>query len=517
MKKITKIEPINKQSKQKVRVVAYARVSTSSDEQLLSLENQKLHYENRINANPDWELVKVYFDEGISGTKLDKRNGLKQLIKDGELGKIDFILTKSISRFSRNIMDCLELIRNLMELNIFIEFEKENINTKTMDGELMLSILSSLAENESKSISQNVQWAVEKRFQDGTYKNSNAPYGYDWINGELVINETQAIVVREIFSSILSGIGTYTIAKKFNEQNIPTKRGGAWHLETINGIIRNEKYTGNVILGKTFTGIDLKRKTNRGEKDKYFMANHLPAIIDEQTFNQAQLMIVQNAKSKNITSNEKKYQNRYAFSGNIKCSECGKNFKRRTSIQKQTYIIWSCTTHLQNKNSCSMKAIKNEQIKMAFITMMNKLIFSKEQILKPLLQEVTKQAYKTGDAEVDELNLQIERINQQLNNLTKFMSNGYIEQATYLIERNELVKELQEIEKQKLVLINSNSDEIDRLEHLKELIKFVQISKLIESYEEELFTTFVKEINAISRNELSFVLRCGLNLKERIS
>ena len=157
MKKITKIDTVAQVKPAKLKVAAYARVSTSSEEQLLSLENQKLHYEQRILANSNWEFVEMYFDEGISGTKIDKRDGLKRLLQDCENGKVDFILTKSISRFSRNALDCLEMVRKLNDLNIFIEFEKENINTQTMDGELMLSILSSLAESESRSLSQNTK------------------------------------------------------------------------------------------------------------------------------------------------------------------------------------------------------------------------------------------------------------------------------------------------------------------------------------------------------------------------
>ncbi|MGB4626347.1 MAG: recombinase family protein, partial [Erysipelotrichaceae bacterium] len=189
MKKITKIDSLAQDKSSKLKVAAYARVSTSSEEQLLSLENQKLHYEQRILANSKWEFVEMYFDEGISGTKIDKRDGLKRLLQDCENGKVDFILTKSISRFSRNALDFLEMVRKLIDLNIFIEFEKENINTQTMDGELMLSILSSLAESESRSLSQNTKWGIEKRFQNGTYKIGYPPFGYDWVDSVMVINK----------------------------------------------------------------------------------------------------------------------------------------------------------------------------------------------------------------------------------------------------------------------------------------------------------------------------------------
>ena len=384
MKKITKIEPVKKKNMDKLKVAVYARVSTSSVEQLLSLESQKRHYESRIKSNPDWELIQIYYDEGISATKLDKRDGLKRLINDCEVGKIDFIMTKSISRFARNAIDCLKLVRKLMDLNVHIEFEKENINTKTMDSELMLSILSGLAESESKSNSENIQWAIEKRYQDGTYKIGYPPYGYDWVNGEMIINKEQAKVVKNIYADVLTGISTDAIAKNLNAKNVPTKKGKIWHSTTIRGIIKNEKYLGNVLFGKTFTDDNFNRKVNRGEKNQYLMENHHTAIIDEDTFNKAQQMIQHHAKSKNIQADDNKYQNRYAFSGIIKCDECDGTFKRRIQIKNKNekYVAWSCSNHLKDVTSCSMKFIRDEQIKLAFITMMNKLIFARVQILE---------------------------------------------------------------------------------------------------------------------------------------
>lgn len=274
----------------------------------------------RILANPNWEFVKMYYDEGISGTKIDKRDGLKQLLQDCENGKVNFILTKSISRFSRNAVDCLEIVRRLMGLNIFIEFEKENINTQTMDGELMLSILSSLAESESRSLSQNTKWGIEKRFQNGTYKIGYPPFGYDWVDGIMVINKEQAVVVKDIFADILKGTSTGSIAEKLNQQGVTTKRGKTWHGTTIRGIIKNEKYIGDTLFGKTFTDDSFKRKINRGDKNQHFIEGHHPAIIDKEIFKQAQQILIQNAKSKNIVQEDDKYQNRYCFSGKLNVS-----------------------------------------------------------------------------------------------------------------------------------------------------------------------------------------------------
>jgi site-specific DNA recombinase len=253
--------------KPKLRVAAYCRVSTGSDEQLISLKAQKMHYESYIKSNPDWEFAGLYYDEGVTGTKKEKRGELLRMIRDCENGLIDFVVTKSISRFARNTTDCLELVRKLIDLGIYIYFEKENLNTGDMESELMLSILSSLAEGESVSISENNKWSAQKRFQNGTFKVSYPPFGYENVDGEMVINEEQAEVVRWMFAETLAGKGTYKIAGALNKKGIPTKKGGQWSPSTVRGILGNEKYTGDIIFQKTYTDSQFNRHTNRGEKD----------------------------------------------------------------------------------------------------------------------------------------------------------------------------------------------------------------------------------------------------------
>src|SRR5690554_2866030 len=200
--------------------------------------------------------------------KKENRTELLRMLSDCENKKIDLIITKSISRFARNTMDCLEMVRKLLDLGIYIYFEKENINTGSMESELMLSILSGLAESESISISENAKWAIQRRFQNGTFKISYPPYGYENIDGQMIVNPEQADVVKYIFEEVLSGKGTQKIADDLNQRSIPTKRGGHWTSTTIRGILKNEKYTGDVILQKTYTDFQListptmERKTN---------------------------------------------------------------------------------------------------------------------------------------------------------------------------------------------------------------------------------------------------------------
>lgn len=477
-----------------------------------------MHYEQRILANSNWEFVEMYFDEGISGTKIDKRNGLKRLLQDCETGKVDFILTKSISRFSRNALDCLEIVRRLIDLNIFIEFEKENINTQTMDGELMLSILSSLAESESRSLSQNTKWSIEKRFQNGTYKIGYPPFGYDWLDGAMVINKEQAVVVKDIFADVLKGTSTGDIAEKLNQQGVTTKRRKTWHGTTIRGIIKNEKYIGDVLFGKTFTDDSFKRKVNRGDKNQYFMEGHHSAIIDKETFEQAQQMLVQNAKSKNIVQEDDKYQNRYSFSGILKCGECGGTFKRRiqTKNKNEKYVAWACTTHLKDKHSCSMKFIKDEQIKLSFITMMNKLVFSHQILLKPLLADVRSTTYTVDNTQIVVLDDELEKLKQQQDNLVQFVANGYIDRPTFVKEQNQLTKQMDDLENKRKMLTVAISKGFDNLESLEELVKFTKQDQMLTSFEDTHFVIFVDEVVILSRTELVFKLKCGLKLKERL-
>ena len=284
--KIDKIQP-SLASKKKLRVAAYCRVSTDSDAQLESLDAQKEHYKNHITSRDDWTFAGLYFDEGITGTKADKRPILLRLIEDCKAKKIDFVITKSISRLSRNTTDCLEIVRTLLSLDIPIYFEKENINTGSMESELFLSILSSMAEGESASISENNKWSIKKRFLDGTYKLGYMPYGYCWKDGEILVDPAQAEIVKHIFRELLSGKGTEAIAKELNQEQVPTKNGGRWTSTSIRDIIRNEKYTGDCIFQKTYTDSNFNRHKNDGHLDQYYVPDHHEAIISHENFEAA--------------------------------------------------------------------------------------------------------------------------------------------------------------------------------------------------------------------------------------
>ena len=324
MKRTTKIDTIMPVSK--LRVAAYCRVSTASNEQKASLETQKTHYETYIRSNPKWEYAGLYYDEGVSGTSQNGRNGLLALISDCEKRKIDLVLTKSISRFARNTTDCIEITRKLLRFWVRILFEKENIDTGSMESKLMLSILGSLAESESVSISENEKWSIRKRFENDTYVISVPPYGYKNEHGRMVIVPEQAAVVKEIFADILSGKTSSQIAEKLNQRGIVTVRGGKWRAERITELIANEKYVGDALFQKTYTDSSFIRHRNHGVCNRYLITEHHELIVSREVFDRANEIIKRRRKGNCDT---KKYQNRYGFSGKIICGECGSVFKRR--------------------------------------------------------------------------------------------------------------------------------------------------------------------------------------------
>ena len=519
MKKVTKIDKIqpSQATKKKLRVAAYCRVSTDSDAQLESLETQKEHYKSYITSRDDWAFAGLYFDEGITGTKADNRPKLMQLIEDCKAKKIDFIITKSISRFSRNTTDCLEIVRTLLNLNIPVYFEKENINTGSMESELFLSILSSMAEGESTSISENNKWSIKKRFLDGTYKLSYTPYGYIWKDGKILVDPTQAKIVKRIFRELLSGKGTEAIAKELNQEHIPTKKGGRWNSTSIRGIIKNEKYTGDCIFQKTYTDSNFNRHKNDGQLDQYYVANHHEAIISHEDFEAAATLIEQRASEKGIKKGNAKYQQRYAFSGKIICGECGNTFRRRIhSSTYGKYAAWVCNTHLESTSRCSMLYIRDDNLRLAFTTMINKLVYCHKLVLKPYLKALQENTSDASLLRIQQLEILLEQNTEQRETLHKLMGQGYIDQILFTQENNALLSQANDYRNEIEALNHSQTLDTTKVYETERLLHFCERGEMQQKYSEDLFELFVDHIEVYSRKKIGFALHCGLILKEMI-
>lgn len=516
MKRITKIENKTRKTR-KTRVAAYCRVSTDSDEQLLSLEAQKQHYTALIKSNPKWTSAGLYFDEGITGTKKDKRPALMRMITDCENGMIDLIVTKSISRFARNTTDCLELVRKLAEMGVYIFFERENINTENMEGELMLTILSSLAEEESVSISQNTKWSIQKRYQNGTFIISYPPYGYANINGKMQIVPEEAEIVRQMFDSFLSGMSTSAIAEELRKRNVKTKRNGEWRARTVNALLKNEKYTGDVIFQKSWSDDSFNRHVNYGEVDQYVVRDHHEAIITRDEFEAVQALMKTRFEEKGGVWGTDKYSRRYAFSARIICGECGSTFKRQ--IRRKTdknYISWCCNKHIEDKTVCHMKAVREDVIQAEFITMMNKLAFGKDAVLKPLLNGLRSSDRTEGVGRINELGRRMEENASQRERLRTMLTQGLLDAEIFNAENNLLLTEYESMETELSELRSGINSTLTQISEIEKLMKHLDPGKTKTEYDEELFIRFVDHIIIHSATVIEFVLKCGLRLKEEV-
>lgn len=513
MSTITKIQGYQHDVKQ-LRVAAYCRVSTDNFEQLESLENQRAHYQKYINNHPNWELAKIYYDEGISGTKMTKRNALKELLTDCHNHRIDLVVTKSISRLSRNTTDCLQIVRELQQLNIPIIFEKEHINTRAMASELFLSILSSIAQDESHSTAGNLRWAIRKRFASGKFHVSSAPYGYSIEDGNLVINHTEAKTVRQIFQRFLSGTSASQIAKELNQKQVSTKRGGQWRSNTVINILRNSNYTGDMLCQKTYRDDQYHRHFNQGELAQYLIEDHHPSLINHENFNRVQVLLKETVKKRHIETGSHKYQQHYLFSGKIICGQCGTIFKRQTRPHK---IYWACQQHLRSAQQCPTKAVSEASLKAAFCNMINKLVYSKKFLLQPLLEGLKEEANVNSDGQLISLTKQIKANDHKAETLTELMHAGLLDKAIYVNQTARLEQDTYQCQEKIKQLNGQNTDSANDFEDVRTLLRWCHQGKQLTEFDEGVFQEFVQQIVVNSSNKATFILKCGLKLPEKLN
>ena len=383
MPKISKIEPTVPAIKQLKKVAAYARVSMQSERMMHSLSAQISYYSKLIQKNPDWEYAGVYADDFISGTNTVKRDEFKRMLADCEERKIDIILTKSISRFARNTVDLLKTVRNLKAKGIEVRFEKENINSMSGDGELMLSILASFAQEESRSISENIHWATKKRFEKGIPNGKFRIFGYRWEDDQLVIEPDEAIIVKRIFQNFLDGKSRLETEKEFAAEGITTANGCRWVDSNIKVVLTNITYTGNLLLQKEFIEdpITKHRKKNHGEMPQYFVENTHEPIIDIETFQYVQDEI---ARRKELGALANKSLNTCCFTGKIKCPHCGVSYMHNKRTDRGTCLeFWCCGSRKKKGGRCEVGgSINHENLKKACADVLGLEEFDEEIFLR---------------------------------------------------------------------------------------------------------------------------------------
>ncbi len=431
-KNITVMSPpkamtVDKEKYHQKRVAAYCRVSTDSEEQLTSYTTQKKVYTEMIAARPNWELAGIYADEGISGTRADKRPQFQKMIKDCFAGKIDYIVTKSVSRFARNTVDCLEHVRILKNRGIGIFFEEQNIDTLSIDSELYLVIYAGFAQSESESMSKNITWAYRKRFEDGkVLMQYKSMLGYrKGADGEPEIVPEEAKIVTRIFDMFLSGQTVRAISEQLRSEkiHIPGKNFSFSHVMVYN-ILRNEKYCGDSILQKTITVdcISKTRRDNMGEAPMYYVQNSHPAIISRETYHMTQAEIARRKTLAPASENKAvtvagKYS-KYALSEVLVCGECGSRYRRVTWTSGGKRVVWRCSNRLENgKKYCKMSlTVKEESLHAAIVRAINKFNSQDHAAYLALMKATIGEALgiQAETAEIDELKRRIDALNQKM-------------------------------------------------------------------------------------------------------
>ncbi len=494
--------PINEQRKRKT--AAYARVSTDSEEQATSYEAQVDYYTNYIKSRDDWEFVEIYTDDGISATSTKRREGFRRMIADALEGKIDLIITKSVSRFARNTVDSLTTVRQLKEKGIEIYFEKENIWTLDSKGELLITIMSSLAQEESRSISENVTWGQRKRFADGKVC---VPFkrflGYDrGEDGNLVLNEDEAPTIRKIYGLFLQGLTPYGIAKQLTSEGIltPAKKK-KWSAGTVRSILSNEKYKGDALLQKSYT-VDFltkKKKINEGEIPQYYVENNHEAIIDPAVFDMVQRELEARRAGKN------RHSGTHIFAGKIKCGECGSWYGSKVwhSNSKYRRVVWQCNHKFNNDEKCKTPHLNEDSIKEIFIKATNKLLEDKEEIFSNF--EILKTtAFNTDDLENKKAELQneLEIVADLIQDIINENAHTALDQDEYQRKYNDLVEKF-DITKSNLETTTGQiKDKITRHKNLEIFLQELKNQEgLLKEFDPLLWNSLIDHLTVFEEDE----------------
>lgn len=504
-KKVTIIKPEKKQD-QRLRVAGYVRVSSDSEDQLHSFQAQLNYFHRLIDNDRNSVLVDVYVDEGITGTRMDKRDGFNRMVEDCINGKIDRILTKSISRFARNIIETLRVLRELKALGVSIYFENENIDTAVGGSEVLISLYSILAENESKTIALNQRWGFRARAKKGIYNQPHLPYGYKRDeNNEIVIDEEEAEIVRMIYDMYLNqGKSTVKVQEYLNSNNIGNRK---WSRSGITLILKNERYCGDMLLQKKYTTDEFPYRLirNKGDIAQYYIYDVFPKILDRE--------VVKKSADKLLAAKEKYNKNQttanviYPFTSIVKCLNCGNKFKRKI-IHRVPY--WSCTKHLENKESCDIKAISEQELMDGFASVYHRLkdnLFMLEEYKEHIKDYSMNQEIRD---ELIDIEQQLDALIRDKKQLYHLMEENLIDFQIFNKKMNEIQisKGLLELEKEK-----RNAKVLRNLEIIEteSMINTLEMSDM-DNFNEVLFSRIVDCIN-VDKDNIYFNLKNELTVK----
>lgn len=510
MKTITEITR-QKPTPPQIRLAAYCRVSSDSSDQLHSFAAQIKYYSEYCKRHPEYKFVDIYADEGITGTSMEKRDDFRRMLRDCKKGLIDRIIVKSMSRFARNTEEMLTVLRALEQMEVSVYFEEQGLDTKSMNSEMFATFPGMVAQQESVSISQNMRWSYKKRMESGEFNCCAPAYGFDLINGKLVINETEAAVIRRIFDLYLQGIGMQTIANILNNEGVRRQYGREkWHHTTVNYVLNNERYKGDALLQKQITTqtLPFKKQLNHGEQPMYYVENSNPAIVSRETYEAVQALI----KSRQ-PSCKRKAKN-YPLTRTLLCPDCGHTFRRQV-VNGTAY--WLCAAKATNKTDCAWRRVKEDEVYAAFNLMIRKVQANREYLLGTLIRQLEELQYRTTGSQqrIKEIDREIADLTAQNLVLSRLHGKGVLNAADYTAQSDVLENKITELRIERRTKI-TDSDENEMLEELKMMNDILKEVEIGIDFDAELFEQTVDSITVDSNERLTFHLAGGISLPEKI-
>lgn len=515
-----------------LRVAAYCRVSTKEEEQLNSYEVQRRYYTERISSEPKWILVEIFADKGITGTSVKKRDEFNRMIKQCKSGKIDMIITKSISRFARNTVDCLQYVRLLKELGVDVFFEEQGIHSTQPGAEFYITIYGSIAQSESENISANVKWGKAQSAKEG-----NVPFYYKrflgyrkGIDGKPEIDPEQAEIVKRIYTRFLAGDSLATIANDLNADGVPTpSEKGAWQGSTIQSILTNEKYKGDAVLNKTYVTdcLSKKVKVNNGERPKYYVESNHPAIIDSGTFGRVQEEIARRSSKRKVkqvgTKTEQgRYSSKYALTELLVCGECGTPYRRCTwTINGKKKIVWRCINRLDyGKKYCHHSpSVEESVLQEAIMAAVTQVAKQNTDVLKMLHLQIG-MGLKSADTERCDTDIQIRIAEIEMEYRTALretvanMSGNSFDDTKLKELMDEKHRLQQQLEEQALIKQKNEIAE-SRLDQIYKILDGLQNHPL--TYDDQLVRQLLERVVVESKEQIKMVFICGAEVMQKPS
>ena len=519
-------------SKRQLRVAAYCRVSTDDEEQLTSYEAQKNYYTDKIMTNKEWTMAGIFADEGITGTSARKRPEFLRMIRQCKQGKIDIVLTKSISRFARNTVDCLNYVRALKELGIAVIFEKENMNTLEIDSEILITMLGAFAQSESESISANVRWGKRQAMKEGkAIINYKHLYGYrKGADGRPEIIPEQAGVVRKIYDLFLSGTPIRGILEYLNANNIPNISGGSqWAKNAVNSILTNEKYCGDVLLQKTYIDdcINKKVKKNTGQLPMYLVQNHHEGIISRETFDAAQAELARRSagkspSKKNAPTGRSRYSSKYALSDRLYCGECGTRYQRCTWRNRDgsKRIVWRCVSRVDygNKYCHDSPTLDEEPLHRAILAAINSTVKGKDSIIYNLKSAMEKELAPVAGQQLSlsEIDSQLEQLNTEFSKaLAEASESG--DQAAYSDRFREIMQKQTALKVQRDEIQGMLAESGKAAAHIEQCRQAAETTPAtITEWDEALIRQVVESVTVETCNEVIVALKSGASIHQEL-